>query len=84
MSVNAPQTGVGRHAWDIGERCWGQIRTAGLGHPLGLDLTPALTLAGAEGADMRAMAVLLPAYSDGMAEGIAKVIARKRGDAADE
>lgn len=77
MTVNAPLTGPGRHAWSLGERCWGQVRTVGLGHPLGVDLGPALALATAEGADMRAMATLLPAYSDGMAEGLAKLIAEK-------
>lgn len=77
MTVNAPRTGPGRHAWSLGERCWGQIRTIGLGHPLGVDLGPVLALAAAEEADMRTMAVLLPAYSDGMAEGLAKLVKEK-------
>lgn len=80
MHEHAPQTAEGWQAWDVAQRCAGQVRTAGMGGVIGLDLSVALRLAEIDGADMKAMATLLPAYEAGMVAGLRK-LATQDGDA---
>jgi hypothetical protein len=62
---HAPRTIDGLQAWDVFGRCARQVRTVGMGQPVGIDLSVALAIARAEGADARAMATLLPAIEGG-------------------
>lgn len=72
MHEHAPHTTEGWEAWEIGERCAGQVRTAGMGAPVGLELATALKVAEIDGADPKAMATLIPAYEAGMVAGMRK------------
>jgi hypothetical protein len=78
MIENEPKSVDGWQAWDISQRCAGQIRTAGMGQPIGIDLGVALRMAEVEGADPAVMTNLLPALEAGMVAGFAKLL-KERG-----
>ncbi|KAA0677785.1 hypothetical protein [Roseomonas genomospecies 6] len=56
----------------MAERCAGQVRTAGMGAPVGMELGTALKVAEIDGADPKAMVSLIPAYEAGMVAGMRK------------
>jgi hypothetical protein len=55
------------------QQCQGQVRTAGMGGVVGIDLMAVLTVAEAIGYDLRAMALLVPAVEAGMVTGYRKL-----------
>jgi len=67
---HAPATVEGWEAWDVAERCAGQLRIAPSGHVLGLDLAVAFALGAALGCDARWLAEFLPEIEAGMVEGL--------------
>jgi len=67
---NAPATVEGWEAWDIAERCAGQLRLAPSGHVLGLDLSIAFAIGAALGCEARWLAEFLPEIEAGMIDGI--------------
>lgn len=70
----------GLEAWDIAERCRGQVRLAPSGMVIGFDLAAVLTLGTALGYDERALAELLPAIELGMVAGVVKLRNEQHGD----
>jgi len=67
---HAPETVEGWEAWDVAERCAGQLRIAPSGHVLGLDLGVAFTVGAALGYDARWLAGFLPEIEAGMVDGL--------------
>ncbi len=60
-------------AWDLLQQCQGQVRTAGMGGVVGIDLAAVMTVAEAVGYDRRSMAMLIPAAEAGMVAGYRKL-----------
>ncbi|MGE0256808.1 MAG: hypothetical protein AB7N54_19445 [Alphaproteobacteria bacterium] len=67
---HAPATVEGWEAWDVAERCAGQLRIALSGHVLGLDLAVAFAVGAALGCDARWLAEFLPEIEAGMVDGM--------------
>ncbi|MEI4485596.1 hypothetical protein V8J36_05295 [Frigidibacter sp. MR17.14] len=59
--MNAPETLEGEQVWRLALRCGGQVRTAGMGGVLGLDMTAVLALGAASGIEPVITAELMPA-----------------------
>lgn len=67
----------------MSERCAGQVRTAGMGAPIGLELGTALKVAEIDGADPKAMVTLIPAYEAGMIAGMRKKANERHEESSD-
>jgi len=67
-----PRSLDGHQAWELLMASQGQIRTAGLGGAIGLDMAAVLALARARGCDEAAMAELMPDCESGLVAGLKK------------
>lgn len=67
---HAPATVEGWEAWDVAERCAGQLRIAPSGLVPGLDLGVAFAVGGALGYDARWRAGFLPEIDARMVDGL--------------
>lgn len=70
--MNLPRTAEGFEAWDVVERCAGQVRT-GMAGAIGLDFVAAFQVGDALGYGRAAIAEFLPVAEAGMLDGFAKL-----------
>lgn len=78
--MNRPRTLEGVQVWDLALRVSGQLRVAGLGGVIGLDLGAALAMAAALGIDGMAVAELLPAIETRLVQALNKRDGASGGD----